>query len=239
MKKLLILILATPMFMAVGCPVTTVGLDLSVRGDVSMTISRDLGESDVTVSAGVTDNAGGYLIAPMLELTPGQVFRVNNVAMTHHFYDLPTVVSGFVGAVEPPSAYTIEFDDNGQVSQMQVTAVSEVRIAAPTAGVTVSKAGCTVTWTPSNDTDVLIEINICGEKVDLDSSTGTSPSCTYLQALPDDGSALVGANALADLLPGTLDVKIRRYRDVPQALGLAEGVITVQTTHDVELLLTE
>ncbi|MBU0718833.1 MAG: hypothetical protein KJ749_11335, partial [Planctomycetes bacterium] len=216
-----------------------VGLDLSIRGDVSLSISRGLGDSDVVASASVVDNAGGYLIAPMLELTPDQVFRVNSVALAHQFYDLPTVVSGVVRAVEPPGAYTIEFDDNGRVSQMLVTAVSEVRIAAPAAGATVSKAGFTVTWTPSYDADVLIEISVSGEKVDLDSSTGTSPSCAYFQALPDNGSSSVNANALADLLPGTFDVTIRRYREVPQTLGFAEGLITVETSHHIAILLTD
>ncbi len=240
------LVLAT-MLLAVlggGCAVvSSEGVDLSVRGMLSLLISRESTSATANTGASVRDNAAVFTL---LDLADDQVLSVNGVTLQ------PTLVNiifglGFedfqvvaeIGSVDAPSTYSISFDNQGEVATMTVTPPADFTSVAPAAGSSVSKAGFTATWAPSGETDVLAAVVIVGLEADgSDDDTDPDASSVTLSNLPDSGTVSVGASDLNDLLPGDITLTVQRYRTTTQTLGFASGDVRVQVFQDVALTLT-
>lgn len=239
MTRYFALVCLLPVLMGVSCPppTPTDGLDLSKRGDVQVTLTRALGRASAEVSAYVLDTGAGLFVLQLLELSSSQVLQVDGVPLSHHAFDIPSWVSASVTAKAPPGSYTVAFNDNGIVRSMQAGAVSEIAIASPFAGATVSKSGFTLTWTPSGDVDVRVNILLEGDVSDPDAAGGVRSSSTSIDDRLDNGSAAIDASRLAEFLPGTLRVSLTRQRRVPQALGFSSGEVRIQATDEREFVL--
>lgn len=240
MRKCLMLASFIPALMG-GCPPPepTDGIDLGVRGEVYLEISRDFGKASADLSANVIDRGAGFLVYQMLELSPSQVFRVNGVPLSHGFFDIPSWVSATIPSLTPPGFYTIEFDNNGTVSQMQAPAVSETSFTAPAAGAAVSKSGFVINWSPFNEPDMLVNISIEGDIPDPDRPGTTMRSITSLDDRADTGGYSIDSDFLMKFLPGTLEVTISRHQKKPQELGFASGQVVVKSTDRRSFTLTD
>lgn len=231
MRKCLMLASLIPALMG-GCPPPepTDGIDLSVRGELFLKISRPLGRASADVTAHVIDREAGFLIFQVLELSRTQVLGVDGTALEHRFLDLPGWVSATVMVLAPPNAHSITFSNDGEIRDMLVTAVNETSITAPSAGETVSSSGFTLLWSPSAEPGVLVTVSIEGDVPDPERAGSTMRSIETLSDRPDSGTLSIGSQELAKYLPGTIEVKLARHRTANQALGFRGGVVIVEAS---------
>lgn len=228
-----------------GCPITpSQGVDLSVRGVLSLLISQESGSATASAGASVRDNQA---ILTLLQLADDQVLSVSGVELHLTLVALlfglgleNTQVVAEIGAVEAPESYTVSFDDQGQTTSMTVTPPANFTSATPAAGSQVSSAGFNVSWSPSGVAGVLVDIVIQGLQADEDDED-TEPDTKYvtLSNFSDDGTATVGASDLEELLPGVITVTVKRFHTYPQSLGFASGNVRVEVFYEIALTLTD
>ncbi|MBN2560095.1 MAG: hypothetical protein JXQ75_04120 [Phycisphaerae bacterium] len=221
--------------LAVGsCATSAVGLDLTLRGMLNLLISRESTAATAQVSGSIYDN--GSTINLVIQLENDQVLSVNGVPIANPL----GFFGGTLGSVNAPDAYTVSFNNKGSVASMDVTPPVDYTSVTPADGTQVAKQGFDVTWSPSGDADVMVDIEITGLGPDgADSDGDPDVAVTLLQNLADDASVHVGAADLADFLAGEIAVEISRFRTFPEDLGLAGGQARVEIVKTVTLDLTD
>ena len=226
-------------------PQPSTGLDLTVRGNLFMVFNRTSGSAQASAAAKVNDV---YVPFTRIDLADDQVLSVNGVPLTPNWATVLTFgivgqVAAQFGAVSAPGVYTIAFNDRGRVSTMTVTPPQDFTAFTPAAGSQVSRSSFVVTWSPSGESGVTIDVTVSGLMPDTgddyDTDNLPDPQSVYLTGLADNGSVTIGLADLAPLLPGAVTLSVDRVRTVPQSLGLAGGTIQLLVTKEVALTLKD
>jgi hypothetical protein len=229
--------------MVTGCPITSSqGVDLGVRGILSLLISRQSGSATAYAGASVRDNT---TIWNLLELADDQVISVNGVDLSPTLLALVlglgienVQVAAEIGAVNAPESYSITFDNQGEVASMTVTPPTDFTSVTPATGTQVSKTGFTVTWSPTGEADVLVDIVIEGLGPDgEDQDTDPDTEIVTLSNLSDDGTVTIGAGDLSSFLTGTITVSVKRFLTFSQTLGFASGQVRTEVVQQISLTL--
>lgn len=218
----------------VGCVTPSTGLDLSVRGILTLVISRPTTASIADTSVSVADNGA---FGTLISLDGDQFFTVNGARLNSVFF-INGIYFGQVGAVDAPGIYTVAFNNKGTVTSMDVTPPTEFTATTPAAGANVSKNGFTVTWTPNGDASTRVDLEIQGLGPDGDDDDTDPDTVTEsINRLPDTGTAAVAASDLSGFNAGAITLTIRRYREFNQTLGLASGTVRTSIVKVVPLVL--
>lgn len=233
MKHKTIWAILLPAAVVVGCT-STVGVDLSIRGVLSFLISRESASASAHASASVGDN----MSILTFQLEGGQGFSINGTPLRPPLIGAQQTAD--VGAVDAPGSYSIDYHDGGDTTNMSVSPPADFASVTPAAGAQVSKTGFTMTWTPSGEADVLVDIVISGLEPDgTDDDSSPDLRQVTLGNLADDGMVSVGASNLNSFLLGDITVTVKRFRTVAQSLGFASGEVRVEIFQDIALTLTD
>ncbi len=212
------------------------GLDLSVRGRLTLSINRESGSAKAKVFGSVNDLNAWFF--PVIVLSNTQVLSVNDVKATHAlgFFDTE------IGAVNAPSGYTVTFDDKGTIKSLVVTPPVDFSGLTPADTNEVSRTGFDITWSPSGDPDVRVEVRIRGlSKNEWEDDDDDEPGYTLetISNLSDSGSVTVGEPDLAKFLNGEIELRVTRYRKYSGDLGFKESSIRVSCVATRSVILTD
>jgi len=223
---------------------STLGLDLSVRGHLSMSIQRASGSAQATAVAGINDTQVPFA---QLNLTDDQSLTVGGVKLEPNIVTLLSLglfgqVAALVPSVNSPSTYSISFDDRGTISTMTAQPPQDFVTVTPESG-TIPRGAFTINWTPTGESGVTVDIFVSGLTPDdgdsFDDDFEDDPISASVVNLPDTGSATVGIGDLAFFLAGPVTVSVERVKSVPQALGFAQGNVNLRITRSLNLTLTD
>jgi len=214
------------------------GLDLGVRGRLTLHIERESTSAEADVFGSVNDIKS--LFFPVIVLEKDQVLSVNSVKIPHLF----GLHDGEIGSVNAPDTYTVTFDNKGSVKSVVVTPPADFAAFSPDNGVDVSRTGFEITWAPSGDAEVLVDVKIRGLKKvatedDDDDEDDPTKTWKYISNLPDSGSVTIGEADLAKFLNGEIDLSVSRVRKFSGDVGLADTAIRVSCTMKRSLTLTD
>lgn len=217
-----------------SCTTSSIGLDLTIRGVLSFFITRPSASAGALATGFINDS--GSFGSPLVELQSNQVFSVNGVNLQKGVF---TTYFAPIGSVEAPSEYTVAFDNAGASASMTVTPPVDFTSTTPAAGTSVSRTGFNVGWSPSGDSNVLVDIEIRGLGPDGDDQNIDPDSVTVnVKNLPDNGTATLGAGNLQGFLNGEITVKILRFRSFNQSIGLSSGTVRTEIYKETTLTLT-
>ncbi|MCH7814911.1 MAG: hypothetical protein IID40_12925 [Planctomycetes bacterium] len=193
-----------------GCTTTSSGIDLAVRGGLTMEISQT-GTATAKVTARVVNTLGG----PNMILTSDQGLTVNASGLT-----VGPFTGEYTANLTAADAYVITFRDQGETASLTVlqqTDLDEI-------GVSGGAEELTVTWAPSGEAEVSVAVSIDG-RTKLTTS--------------DSGLLTLGPDDLEDLDSGLHTVTVRRFRTVtvsPAFDGLLDRAeVSVGTQSEVEV----
>ncbi len=179
--------LSVAMIWATGCPTTSAGIDLSVRGGLVMEITEEPQAGITKITARIRNTLGG----PGVLLTSDQMLAVNDSILQTSFF------SGITGElstdVRPQDAYEIVFEDGSLSAAMMLTQ----QIELDTINTFLGESGLTVTWSPSGGSDVMVEVSIDELRKVLTS---------------DEGTVMLTNDQLDAIEPGAHTLTVRRYR---------------------------
>ena len=234
MKHKTIWAILLPAAVVAGCTTSTIGVDLSIRGVLSFLISRESASATAHASASVGDNTSIFTF----ELEGGQGFSIDGIPFRPPLIGAQHTAD--VGAVNAPGSYSIDFHDRGDTTNMAVSPPADFTSVTPAAGTQVSKTGFTITWTPSGEADVLVDIIIDGLEPDgTDDDSAPEFGRVSLRNLADNGMVSVGAGNLNSFLPGDITVTFIRFRTITQSLGFESGEVRVEIFQNIALMLSE
>jgi len=216
------------------------GLDLTVRGKLSLHIDRETTSAQAKVFGSVNDIKSFFF--PVVVPENGQVLMVNNVTIPHLF----GLYGGDIAAVNAPDGYTVSFEYKGNVKSLVVTPLTDFTSVTPADGSEVSRQGFEINWSPSGDADALVDVKIRGFRKegyygDDDDKDDDDPDRTaeFILNLPDNGKVTIGAADLSKFKNGEIDLSVSRYRKFSGDLGVAETSIRVSNTSKKSLTLTD
>ena len=221
----------------VGCTTSSIGLDLSLRGVLTLALTRESDSSSVRADAFVKDNGS---VATNVELESNQVLSVNGINLSPGFISLFGHVGAELSAVESPTAYSINFDNAGDVKTMTVVPPENFSATSPKDGDTVNTGGFTVTWSPSGAADTKVDVELRG--IGPDGPDADSDADVLFKTFPDlddDGSTNISDTDLSGFNTGVLNLEIHRFREVEQAIGFAEGHVRLTIVKKMALNLEE
>lgn len=219
-----------------GCWSSGDGLDLTVRGRLSLHIDRESTSAQARVFGSVNDIKS--FLFPVIVPDDDQVLTVNNVTIPHLF----GLYGANIASVDAPDGYTVAFEYKGNVKSLVVTPLTDFTSVTPADGSEVSRQGFDITWSSSGDADALVDVKIRGlKKYSYDDDDEDDPNKTFelINNLPDSGSVRIGKADLAKFLNGGIDLSVSRYRKFSGDLGLAETSIRVSNTSKKSLTLTD
>lgn len=180
-----------------GCPTTSTGIDLSVRGGLVMEITEDSDSGNSMVTARIRNTLGG----PSMLLTDDQSLAVNGGLLRQEF--LAGLTGQMSATLRATDTYDVDFQDGGASGSMTVFQRTELTDVA----VSLDADQVSVTWTPSGDSDVLVEVRIDGlTKSELD----------------DNGAYRLTQEDLDNLERGRHTVTVRRFRTESAAPAFAD-----------------
>jgi len=230
---------------AAGCTSTTEGLDLTENGILTLILHRVSGSAVATAAATVKDAGLLGALGQSLVLADDQIISVNNVplsASTLTSLGIESAYSATIEAVDEPDTYTIEFDDAGVVTSVELTPPEDFEDVTPETGDEVTYDGFTLQWeAPDDEDDATIDITLSGYALSYNSA-GSVDTVEYAVAfndLADDGSVSIGETDLQYFTPGALTLTLTRTKAVSQKTGFAAGSLTMTITKTLTLDLTD
>jgi hypothetical protein len=244
MPRLAMLAIACSLLLVAGCPTSSEGIDLTTQGVLSLAITRTSEAATATATAVVTNNSVASITQSKIKLGTDQVLSVNTVPLTATALTslgVDATVAATVTAVAAPATYAIQFDNQGTTSSCAVAPPEDFAAVTPAAGTTVPRAGFTIAWAPSGESDVIVGVTITGYILTY-AQNGTlqeTQTSVSLADVPDIGTAMVGATQLASFIAGNITVRMTRQRTVSQPLGFATGTIRLNIVRDIPLTLVE
>lgn len=219
----------------VGCTTSSIGLDLSLRGVLTLVLTRESGSSSVRADAFVKDNGS---VAANVELASNQILSVNGTNLTPGFVNVLGHVGGQLQAVDAPSEYAINFDNAGDIQSMSAAPPENFSATSPPDGGSVSTSGFAVTWTPSGAADTKVDIEIRGLGPDgPDADSDPDVLFKTFTDLDDDGSTTISDTDLAGFNKGVLNLEIHRFHEVDQTIGFASGHVRLVNVKKLALNL--
>jgi len=232
---------ALPLLLIAGCPTSSEGIDLTERGELTMVITRASESTIATATAQVMDSGIIAIADRKITLADDQILSINEVPLTATTLTdlgLDTAVAAVIEAVEDDEEYTIEFDNQGTKTMIDVSPPEDFAGVEPDRLDEVDRGGFDIVWDASND-DTLVSVVITGQIYAYleDGSLGIVEGTLSLPNLPDDGELSIGAAELNQFINGDITVTLTREMTISQKLGFTEGTFYLRITLETPLTL--
>jgi hypothetical protein len=226
-----------------GCPQSSADIDLATVGELTLVISRPTQSSVATATAQVVNRTILSTTQRKIVLAEDQVLSVNGVALAATAWTalgVDSTVTATFAAVDPPATYAISFDNQGVVTSFAATPPADFTLVTPNAATAVPRSGFGLTWQPSGDADVTVDITITGLIwTYADGSWQSSQYSVPRTGLADSGAATIGATDLAWFPAGDITVTLTRSKTIAQNLGFSAGTIVLNIVGQLPLTLVD
>ncbi len=234
-------IVAFPLLLVAGCPLSSDSVDLSARGNMTLVVNRASESAIATATAQVTDNNILSLAHRKITLADDQILSVNDVPLTATTLTdlgLDATLTATIEAVESPYKYTVSFDNEGVTTTFKVAPPDDFSAVTPAASTVVLRSGFDLTWEPADD-DATVSITIAGQVVSYasDGSAHVGAGTVSLADLADDGSVSIGSAQLSEFVVGDITVTLTRAKTASQKLGFSAGTIRLEIVRQIPLTL--
>ena len=238
-------------FLMAGCltsnTISSEGIDLSERGELTLAITRVSASAIATVAATVEDAAS---LSTQIVLSDDQIVTVNEIPLvstSDTILGLDATLTATIESVDAPDIYEIAFDNEGVVTSFKVTPPVDFDAATPESGTEVSRDGFDLAWElvdeedAEEDDDVTLTIALTGTAYyyDDDLNLQSTEYTVMLDNLADDGEISIGSAELYPFVAGDITVTLVRQKLISQKLGFASGTFRLQVVREIELTLVE